>query len=44
MLFAVVVSFSFWIFAMRARFLFLMHNHLVIGIFFAAMVTIGKTL
>jgi hypothetical protein len=43
MLFAVVVSLSFWLFAMRARLFLINHDYLSIRVFLIAIVTTGKT-
>jgi hypothetical protein len=41
--FAVVVSLSLRLLAMRARFFLIDYDYLGIGVFLAAMITIGKT-
>jgi hypothetical protein len=43
MLFAIVVSLMLRVFAIGARFLFLMDNYLSVRIFVVAMITISKT-
>jgi hypothetical protein len=43
MLFAIVVSLSFWILAMRARLFLIDHDYLGIRVFLVAIVTTGKT-